>query len=570
MERSMRTPLVAAGQPTLAQVLDKISGDADLPLHRRRNLCCSLRAVGKITGKDLSLLPAVAGSLRSIFKDLHPQHCGLSLRRIGNIKSDVLFALRHAGFVGKSRQYRLPLSAEWQRLWDEAAGAGHLRRYVSRFVHYCSANGIRPGEVNDRTLAEFKQALLDDSLMKDPTTTHQGIIRIWNKLVDAVPTWPQTRLTVPRYRESYSIPLDRFPRTFRVEVDAFFDRLQGANILDDQGPSRPLKPKTIKSRRYRLRQIVSALVLSGWKMEQIKSLAQIVELDAAKTALRFYLNRSGGKKTSQIHGLAVLIKVIAKHGVKVDQMHLDALADFCRKMDPSITGMTDKNRGRLRQFDDPKNVKLLLDFPIRVFEKIKRTDQGRRQDAVMMQIALAVELLLMSPMRAENLVALNIQRHLQRSRAGKAGVVHLVIPGDEVKNGEPLEFTLPLAAVKLLDLYLRDYHPRLAGPGSPWLFPGMNGRPKTRELFGDQVSKHVYKATGLRVNLHLFRHIAAKLYLDRNPGGYEVCRRILGHRSMETTTRFYAGMETAAASRHFDEEILKLRHSLHDGRQSSA
>ena len=168
----------------------------------------------------------------------------------------------------------------------------------------------------------------------------------------------------------------------------------------------------------------------------------------------------------------------------------------------------------------------------------------------------------MSPIRAENLVNLNTERHIQRSRSGPRGVVHLVIPGDEVKNGEPLEFTLPPETVRLLDLYLQDFQPRLTKGPCPWLFPGAYDKPKARELFGDQVSKHVFAATGLKVNLHLFRHLAAKLYLDQNPGGYEVCRRILGHRSMDTTTRFYAGMETAAASRHFDDEILKLRRSL--------
>ncbi len=146
-----------------------------------------------------------------------------------------------------------------------------------------------------------------------------------------------------------------------------------------------------------------------------------------------------------------------------------------------------------------------------------------------------------------------------------------MIPGDEVKNGEPLEFTLPAETIRLLELYLGDYHPRLVTGPCAWLFPGKPGdRPKTRELLGDQVSKHVFEATGLKVNLHLFRHLAAKLYLDRNPGGYEVCRRILGHRSMDTTTRFYAGMETAAASRHFDEQILKLRRSLRHGTAGEA
>jgi integrase len=65
--------------------------------------------------------------------------------------------------------------------------------------------------------------------------------------------------------------------------------------------------------------------------------------------------------------------------------------------------------------------------------------------------------------------------------------------------------------------------------------------------------------TGLAWNPHLFRHLSAKLILDDNPGAYEIVRRVLGHRSIETTTSFYCGHEAAAAARHYDEVILKLR-----------
>jgi hypothetical protein len=34
---------------------------------------------------------------------------------------------------------------------------------------------------------------------------------------------------------------------------------------------------------------------------------------------------------------------------------------------------------------------------------------------------------------------------------------------------------------------------------------------------------------------------------------------VLGHRSIDTTTSYYTGLETAAAVRHFDNTILKLR-----------
>jgi integrase len=63
----------------------------------------------------------------------------------------------------------------------------------------------------------------------------------------------------------------------------------------------------------------------------------------------------------------------------------------------------------------------------------------------------------------------------------------------------------------------------------------------------------------LRVHPHLFRHLGAKLYLDANPGEYETVRRVLGHRSLQTTIDFYTGLETPAAVRHFDKTILNLR-----------
>jgi integrase len=555
-------PFTTTNQTTLQQVLEMIEADNSLHLQRRRNICSALRTLARIMGKSLAYLPAYPGYYRPFFKGLHPEHCGLTLGRIRNIKSDTLFALRHAGCINKGHTYMAPFTDEWQALWDTAECAGRMRVYGSRFFRYCSANGISPEFVNDEVSEQFREALVEESFVKYPIRTHRNVICTWNKIVDLVPGWSPIKLTVPRYKETYTIPLEAFPKPFRDEVDTMFDRWASKDILDDNGPTKPMKPKTIASRRYRLRQIVSGLVRQGWKIEDITSLSQIVQVKAAKLVLRFFLDRAGGNTTSQVHSLAILIMTIAKHWVCVDEDHLAALKDLCSKVNPNAIGMTDKNRDRLRQFDDPKNVRLLLDFPARQVESVRAADRGLRGEAVTIQIALAVELLLMAPVRAENLVAIEIDRHIQRSRTGDDGAVHLVIPGEEVKNGEALEFHLPPETVRLLDLYLRDYHPRLITGPCLWLFPGKDNGCKKRELFGDQVSKHVFKATGLKVNLHLFRHIGAKLYLDQNPGGYEVCRRVLGHRDMNTTVKFYAGTETAAAGRHYDDEILKLRHSL--------
>jgi integrase len=556
---SDRNPFTTAEQLSLQDVIERIDMDEGLAVQRRRNVCSAIRSLGKLMGKDLRYLPAEPGFYRPFLNRLHPQQCGLTKSRIDNIKCDVLFALRRAGCIRGTHTYMAPLTTAWQELRNRATGAGSLPRYVSRLMHYCSAQGIEPEAVDEAVSERFKRALIDESFVGDPAKTHKDIIRTWNKLVDAVPEWPKCKLSVPWDKGTYTIPLNRFPQSLRDEIDALVEHWSGKDILDDTGPAKPLKPSTIKSRRYRLRQAASALVLRGWALENITSISILTEIEAAKAVLRFYLDRAGGETTSQVHGIAVLIKTLARHWVGVNDDHLSALKDLCGRVDPCINGMTDKNRGRLRQFEDPRNVNLLLTFPRRQVDTVRRTDHGRRRDAIAVQIALAVELLLMAPIRAENLVGIDIERHIQRSRTGKSGIVHLVIPGPEVKNGEDLEFELPTETVELLDLYLRDFHPRLVPGPCSLLFPGKHDKHKSRELFGDQVSRHVFKATGLSVNLHLFRHIAAKLYLDRNPGGYEVMRRLLGHRAMETTIRFYAGMENAAAGRHFDDVILNIR-----------
>jgi hypothetical protein len=280
-----RNPFMSADQATLIDVLAKITDDTALTPQRRGNLRASLGALGKLMNRDLANLPASPGYYRKMFKGLHPEHCGLTRSRIRNIKSDVLFALKRAGCIDQGHTYMAPLTREWQALWELAMVAGRKRVYVSRMMHYCSAQGIAPEDVDDAVAEQLKVALIDESFVENPVRTHKGILRMWNTLVDCVPDWPQTRLTIANDRDDYSIPLERFPRSLQDEVDALVDFWSGKDILDESGPANPLTPRTIKSHLYRLRQIASALVLRGRSIEEVTSIADLVEVQAAKTAL---------------------------------------------------------------------------------------------------------------------------------------------------------------------------------------------------------------------------------------------------------------------------------------------
>jgi integrase len=175
---------------------------------------------------------------------------------------------------------------------------------------------------------------------------------------------------------------------------------------------------------------------------------------------------------------------------------------------------------------------------------------------------LALALLRICPLRIKNLAALNLERHITRLRPGSK--VHLIIPAAEVKNKAPLEFKLPAEVVAILDRYIEEYRPRLVQGPSPWLFPARSGGSKPPGAFGVQLSKAIKQATGLIVNVHLFRHLAAQLILAAKPGAYELVRLLLGHKSAVTTTTYYCGSEQKAAFEYYDSIVDRYRKSPGD------
>ena len=108
----------------------------------------------------------------------------------------------------------------------------------------------------------------------------------------------------------------------------------------------------------------------------------------------------------------------------------------------------------------------------------------------------------------------------------------------------------------LIDEYIYDFRPALLrGSNASWLFPGEGGQPKTRLLFGHQITVRIQKTLGLRITPHQFRHAAAAVFLKHRPGDYETVRRLLGHRDIGTTVRFYCGLQTMEATQQFGKLI---------------
>jgi hypothetical protein len=48
-------------------------------------------------------------------------------------------------------------------------------------------------------------------------------------------------------------------------------------------------------------------------------------------------------------------------------------------------------------------------------------------------------------------------------------------------------------------------------------------------------------------------------WLDANPGGYEVARRLLGHSEVSQTINMYSGLEVTSATRAFADLIGSMK-----------
>lgn len=164
------------------------------------------------------------------------------------------------------------------------------------------------------------------------------------------------------------------------------------------------------------------------------------------------------------------------------------------------------------------------------------------------QTAVAIAILTFAPVRLGNLGRIRLGENLIRP-AGMNEPYWLVFPDHDVKNNVPLEFALDRRLSDLIDEYVEEFRPALVrGSNQPWLFPGGGQSHKKLTSLSQQITDRVLEMTGVRMTAHQFRHTAAATYLKQRPGEYETVRRLLGHRNIVTTTRFYCGLETTQAT----------------------
>jgi integrase len=550
----------SAQDPTLADVLPLIDGLTTVSAQARQNMASGIRTFCRVLDRPSSTVPIAAAAFRKLVLLAQPAEAGLSTSRWRNVTSDVRRAIKMSGLSTTTPTAAFQMSPAWNELAGRVTDSP-ARSVVRGFARFCSDCSTVPENVSDAILPHYLDHLHANQLAREPERSLAVLVRAWNKHIATGLPGSYERLTAPSRSRKYALDWQDLPASLLADVKAFHDLSLHPDPLDP-GSRRPVKPSTVRNRDYLIRQFAAALVARGVDKDDLQSLADLFRLDRLKEGLRFFLERQGTAPCTQATHIINLALVVAKRWAHLPPDMIAEIALLGRHLRRPQNGLTEKNRTRLRQFADDKVVGIFLGLSHRLITKAKKAPLTYRT-ALIVQTALAIEILTFAPMRIGNLVQLDRQQHFHWARHNGERVLHLVIKAADVKNDVDLEFPLSTELTAMLDAYMATYQPILTrGRPSGLLFPGAKGKPKNQPGFSRAISATIERETGIKMNPHLFRHFAALLFLEQHPGSYEEVRRILGQKRISTTLQNYAGLEISAAVRRYDEVVLARRGTL--------
>jgi integrase len=544
---------VVVGPKTLATLLAALESKGTLSQTRLRDLRSAVKRVTVLLGNDPGGVDLDLSAISTRLATISPVAVGMTPKRFANIRSDFLAAVKVSGLTPVKVEVKRTLSPRWAELFARLSGRrAHLG--LSRLARYASSAGIEPGEINDAAINGFIAAVREGSLHQKPKALHRQVTLIWNEAARD-PKLGLQPVTVASFRgPPKRIDWTLLPGSFRKDVDSYLSWCSGSDPFAADARSRALAPRTLRLRRHQIHAAVSALVQTGTKPASILSLADLVTPLNFKSILRRRYEAVGGKENAFNNNLGTMIVLIARDWVKIDAPVLAELKRLVGKLPVPIAGLTDKNKRFLRQFDDPKALRRLVELPERLWAEVKRDNRPSFRTLAKAQAALAIAILTYMPVRLQNLSSLTFDTHLF-IRAGAGAISTLELSNGEVKNKTELAFDIPPQVAKMLIQYQERIAPKIIGHRPTRLFVNVDGTPKSERTVAWLISTYSKRRTGIVLTPHQFRHLSAKVLLDAQPGAFESVRQLLGHKRHETTVNAYAGIDSRRAGRHHQRLI---------------
>jgi integrase len=522
-------------------------------------VCC----LAEITGRTPADIPATLNAIEKLLSGINPVLANLSRGGFYNLKSRCRRALHLVGQGAKKHAMKVELTPAWEA--SVAALPKYHRIKIGRFAAYCGYHSISPDAVTEALFAEFRAEIEASSTAKKAMLSVQAAATAWNYGQINVPGWKDLILIRPsNAKPDVMLPFDAFPKEFNGEFDIWLKRVRDDDENVAPAPNKPYRPRTIKNHTEYTFYAASVLVMTGMPASQITQLKVLLTPANIDKVLGIVETRLGNPNSPTKASILYALLSLASFGPTVCRKYQAPLRDRLAKIETRASRtrktMTEKNRRVIVQFDDPANRHRLLKLSAVLMMKADAVKKPTAEAARQALAAVAIEVLLANPLRAENLFKLDLERHFKHVGHGKTAKTYVHIDAIEVKNGVDIDFQLPKATKALIWHYMTHYRPILLKAhgqpkGTNYLFPGtIDGYIDLKHgvlLLGNATERHV----GVRLTTHQFRHLFVHLILIQQPGAYELSAKVLGHTDTKTTKIHYSGVEHNAAINHSQQLV---------------
>jgi integrase len=574
---SSKTRPPAANTLSLQALLDRVHAANDLPGNAHRQWVTALRGIGRGLDRPLPQLPADPSRLGRMLAGTQGCHqrAGVSASTWRTYRSQFRAATRHFGLAATPARVTLPRSAAWIDLLD-GCNRGE-RNFLSRLSGVMTKRGVEPVHMTEADFQAYR-ASLNEAAVRDPDRAYKGAYWAWRRVCDRNPALPDLSDAAPAVRSSYWLSWSEFPPPLEITVDEYYAgrcrsrEVSFETLFEAAASGGSLKPSTAQGYKNYLLALASAAVAAGVPICGIVSLEALLSPDVYRPALKWLHARQasgragaagGGGRTQSasqryLHGIAHHVRsVLRSHfGRTVEQLKdikaaVDNLAADVR--------MSPRTRQRLETLKLPAVLQALFRLPDRMFAELKSVETPTAEHAWTAAAVLLLAIGLDTALRRANLVRLEHGRHLGSVDA-KTGRQMVEIPGEETKNAQSQVAELRPRTVALLGEYLTRWRPRIAPDDSPFLFPlrglGEPGRDQTAlRLLAGRLARLIQRELGVPFNLHMVRSLLATVYAEANPGDEITAQIKLGHKSPQTTHRFYIAPQQYQAHRRLDAMI---------------
>jgi integrase len=259
---------------------------------------------------------------------------------------------------------------------------------------------------------------------------------------------------------------------------------------------------------------------------------------------------------------------VAKTLIQVAQFHTGAPSKEVQELKrlagnlPALPfDLTPKNKALLRQLESDRLRAKLYFLPEQLMGEVAKDLENGRVRFVEAQVAIAIDILLASQLRPQNLSSLSWRQHFSEPNGPRRQLLLHIAARDTKTKRQDIVREVPDEVARRLRWYRRHILPRLGADVNGPVFVTEKGIRKSQKTLTVQIIDTIMRHVGIHMTPHQFRHFCATSYLEEHPEDFETPRAMLDH-AWSKTTRIYAGSSSRRASRAYNQHLFKQRDAL--------